>query len=54
MSIVLLIAFGLVCLNGCVSKSQHAAVVKELGYCESDNFALQKCVRSLKTERGDV
>ena len=54
MSIVLLIAFGLACLNGCVSKSQHATVVKELDYCEIDNFALQERVQSLKTEKGDV
>jgi len=54
MSIVLLIAFGLACLNGCVSKSRHAAVVKELDYCEIDNFALQERVQSIHTEKGDL
>lgn len=54
MCTVLLIAFWLACLNGCVSKSQHSAVLKELDYCEIDNFALQKRVQSLKTEKGDL
>lgn len=54
MCTVLLIAFGLACLNGCVSKSQHASVLKELDYCEIDNVVLQERVQSLKTEKGDV
>ena len=54
MCTVLLIAFGLACLNGCVSKSQHTAVLKELDYCEIDNFVLQEHVQSLKTEKGDL
>lgn len=54
MCTVLLIAFGLACLNGCVSKSQHADVLKELDYCEIDNFVLQERVQSLKTEKGDL
>ena len=51
---VLVIAFGLACLNGCVSKSQHGAVLKELHYCEIDNFVLQERVQSLKTDKGDL
>ncbi len=54
MCTVLLIAFGLACLNGCVSKSQHASVLKELDYCEIDNFVLQERVQSLKTEKGGL
>lgn len=54
MCTVLVIAFGLACLNGCVSKSQHGAVLKELHYCEIDNFVLQERVQSLKTETGDL
>ncbi len=54
MCTVLLIAFGLACLNGCVSKSQHASVLKELDYCEIDNFVLQGRVQSLKIKKGDL
>ena len=54
MCAVLLIAFGLACLSGCVSKSQYADVLKELDYCEIDNFVLQERVQSLKTEKGDI
>ena len=51
---VLLITFGFACLNGCVSKSQHTDVLKELDYCEIDNFFLQERVQSLKTKKGDL
>lgn len=51
---VLLIAFGLACLNGCVSKSKHAAVLEELDNYKVDNSVLQERVQSLKTAKGDL
>jgi len=54
MCTVLLIAFWLFCLSGCVSKREYGAALKELHYCEVDNFVLQERVQSLNTEKGDL